>query len=250
MSCYPDLIEAYLDQELDPVQHAAVERHMAECPECSAIRARLSEQRAGIRAVAPYYRAPEGLERSIRDALRRAAASEPGRKPASREFFWRPLAIAASLLLALSVSWNLAGLRSHAPEVALSEAVLSDHLRSLLGTHLVDVASSDQHTVKPWFAGKLDFSPDVKDLDSEGFILQGGRIEYLADRPVAALVYRRRQHIINLFVWPAGAPRSEQFRVTRNGYNLLHWTDAAMTYWAVSDISRAELDRLRTLYQK
>jgi anti-sigma factor RsiW len=153
--------------------------------------------------------------------------------------------------LVASVTSNLVQLRHSAVENSVAESVVGDHIRSLIGTHLVDVPSSDQHTVKPWFAGKLDFSPDVKNFEAEGFPLVGGRIEYLAGRRVAALVYRRRQHLINVFTWPAGsASAGSGARLARNGYNLLQWTDGPMTYWAASDVSAVELDRLRDLYRR
>ena len=247
MNCSLDLIEAWLDEELDAAQQAAVEQHVAACPDCSQACARLRKQKAGIKAVAPYYSAPPELRQSIRTALQRLATKED--RPPMPAVPWRWLAIAASLLLVVSVSWNLIQLRPRAPETNLAENVLSDHIRSLLGTHLVDVVSSDQHTVKPWFAGKLDFSPPVKDLEAKGFPLAGGRIEYVAGRRVAALVYRRRQHVINVFIWPGGSSSASETGISRNGYNLLHWTDGAMTYWAVSDVSSAELDTLRTLFR-
>ncbi len=247
MTCSLDLIEAYLDEELDAAQHAAMEQHVTSCPSCSEAYARLRKQKAGIKAAAPYYNAPAELRRSIRNDLRRVAAHSA--KPAGVEVPWRWLAIAASLLLVVSVSLNVVQLRPRAVESDLAESVLSDHLRSLLASHLVDVASSDQHTVKPWFAGKLDFSPDVNDFEAQGFPLAGGRIEYLAGRRVAALVYHRRQHVINLFVWPEASAASAQASISHNGYNLLHWTSGAMTYWAVSDASAAELQRFRSLFK-
>jgi len=124
---------------------------------------------------------------------------------------------------------------------------LDDHIRSLISGHLADVPSSDRHTVKPWFAGKLDFSPEVKDLGAEGFPLAGGRVEYIAGRRVAALVYQRRQHVIDLFTWPETS-REGPLKISRNGYNALHWTARGMTYWAVSDVSAGDLEKLRELY--
>ena len=250
MNCSHDLIEAYVDEELDPGLRATVEEHFSNCPACSEAHARFREQQASIRSVAPYYTAPVQLQQSVREALQRAAGNEA---PAmARNAPWRYLAIAASILLAISVLWNV---RRPEPRTAendlVAQNVLSDHIRSLIGTHLLDVPSSDQHTVRPWFNGKLDFSPEVKDLASQGFPLIGGRLDYLADRTVAALVYRRRQHVINLFTWPSGSsPPVTESHFSRNGYNVVHWTNGAMTCWAVSDISIAELEQFKGLYEE
>jgi anti-sigma factor RsiW len=238
MTCSQNLIEAWMDEELTPAEAAALERHVAECSACAEISARLREQKTRIRADAPYYRAPADLRDSIRLALRRADTP-------SRERYWRALAIAACLLLAVSLTFN--ALRTSAAP-PLAEAVLDDHVRALIAGHAVDVPSSDRHTVKPWFAGKLDFSPDVRDLSAEGFPLTGGRVEYLAGRRVAALVYQRRQHIIDLFTWPESAGGSASF--VRNGYHVLHWNAGGMAYWAVSDVGIDELQKLRDLYAR
>lgn len=246
MNCSRDLIEAYLDDELNAAQHSAIEGHLATCPNCSETCARLRKQKASIKAAAPYYRPPPNLQRSVRDALRRVGPEKA--KPVS-QVPWRWLTIAASLLLAVSVSWNVAQLHPRSSEAEVAENVLSDHIRSLIGTRLVDVPSSDQHTVKPWFAGKLDFSPEVKDLEAQGFPLVGGRIEYLAGRRVAALVYHRRQHVITLFIWPDASSSGVDASISRNGYNLLRWTADPMTYWAVSDVSVSDLEKFRDLYR-
>ena len=161
---------------------------------------------------------------------------------------WRSLAIAASILLAVFAAWNLTLLRTRvAPRQLLAENVLSAHLRSLNGTHLLDVPSTDQHTVKPWFAGKLDFSPPVKEAD--GFPLLGGRIEYIEGHSAAALVYGRRAHIVNLFVWPSATSTPESSQ-TRNGYQMRTWSANGMTFWAVSDINQAELADFVALYRR
>jgi anti-sigma factor RsiW len=249
MNCSRDLIETYLDEELDPSLSASVKEHLSGCQTCSDAYSRFREQRAHIRSSAPYYTAPTQLERSIRAALRQAAATEP--KLTSNNLPWRWLAIAATILLAISVSWNM---RPSPQRVAgnnlVAQNILSDHIRSLIGTHLLDVPSSDQHTVKPWFNGKLDFSPEVKDFASQGFPLIGGRLDYLMDRPVAALVYGRRQHVINVFTWPAESASIADIQFSRNGYSAIHWAHGPMTFWAVSDISPTELAQFRDLYEK
>lgn len=198
----------------------------------------LSCQSCILRTHARYYEAPPGLEAKIRQSLRLE-----GSTPSN----WRWLAIAASLLLAASLTWNIALLRSRvAPRQLLAANVLSAHIRSLVGTHLLDVPSSDQHTVKPWFDGKLDFAPPVQDL--EGFPLLGGRLKYFEGHTAAALVYGRRKHTINLFTWPS-APTAEATQ-TRNGYNLQTWFSKGMTFWAVSDLNEAELGQFVSLYRK
>jgi anti-sigma factor RsiW len=249
MNCSHDLIEAYMDEELEPGPRAAVEEHLSNCSVCSEAYSRFREQKASIGSIAPYYTAPAQLQQSIRAALQRAAADE--RAAMGRNTPWRWLAIAATILLAISVSWNLRRPQPRTVESDLvAQNILSDHIRSLIGTHLLDVPSSDRHTVKPWFNGKLDFSPEVKDFASQGFPLIGGRLDYLTDRTMAALVYRRRQHIVNLFTWPADSAPATESHFSRNGYNVVHWTNGAMTYWAVSDIAIAELEQFKSLYEK
>jgi anti-sigma factor RsiW len=241
-----ELIEPYIDGELDANQAAAIAVHLETCDSCTAVNSRLQNLRAGIRAQAPYYTAPAHLEHRIRTGLRQAADRE---RPPQR--FTKPwLAIAASILLAVSLGLNVKLFQSlNSSRDNISQQVLSSHVRSLMGTHLVDVPSSDQHTVKPWFNGKLDFSPDVKDLTSRGYKLIGGRLEYLNNRSVAALVYQRRQHVINLFVWPATGSRDGDGTFRWNGYNGVRWTNAGMNYWAVSDLNSAELQQFANLYR-
>jgi anti-sigma factor RsiW len=240
-------IEAYLDGELAMSELAEVREHIDSCASCAALYRRLEKLRSDLRAQAPRYTAPLHLQQRIHVALQKAAKNEAPR----RALPWNWAAVAATVLLCASLGWNLALLRSRSPAGdSLAQEVLSSHVRSLIGTHLVDVPSSDQHTVRPWFNGKLDFSPEVKDFASQGFRLVGGRVDYLGDRAVAALIFQRRQHFINLFTWPSSSPApNEQSEVKRSGYNILHWTKDGMTYWAVSDLQRAELDQFAQIYK-
>jgi anti-sigma factor RsiW len=198
----------------------------------------LSCQSCIVQAHAPYYEAPPGLDQKIRQTLR------AGSYPPSP---WRPMAIAAILLLAASVAGNFALLRSRLdPRQLMAANVVAAHIRSLAGTHLLDVLSSDQHTVKPWFNGKLDFSPAVKDV--QDFPLLGGRLEYFEGHSAAALVYGRRNHVINLFTWPSATSATSAAH-TLNGYHILSWNHDGMAFWAVSDINETELRQFVSLYQ-
>lgn len=242
-----ELIHGYIDGELDLVRSLEMERHLHECVACAGIAERVRALRSGMSGSLPYFHPPAGFEGRIRAELR-AAAPKTSRAPNfGMRRHW--IGIAAALLVAAGVTWQVArtNLRSGDAEILAQEA-LASHVRSLMASHLTDVPSSDRHTVKPWFNGKLDFSPAVNDFADRGFPLVGGRLDYLDNRPVAALVYQRHKHVINLFVWPA--PREADSGVeasNQQGYNLLHWTKGHTAYWAVSDLNAHELQTFVTL---
>jgi mycothiol system anti-sigma-R factor len=241
MSCEDmhDLLHAYLDGELDLVRAVAMEQHLQACHACAQAYTQQRALRSAVQASALYYAAPESLQRRLQSALR--TASTPAAKPSL--FPWRWWSAAAAVALVVFMTWRLAAvLTGPAPDNFLIQELISSHVRALMVDHMTDVASTDQHTVKPWFEGKLDFSPPVYTLTEQGFALVGARLDYLANRPVAALVYQRQQHAINLFIWPAtpAAPRTAA-AVTRQGYNLTHWATADLTYWAISNLNQREL---------
>jgi len=247
MTCKSALpfIEPYLDGELDAAQKADIERHLNECTACMATYQRLSGLRNDLRAFAPHYDAPDHLRSRVLSSVRKAAVTPI--RPTAYRWPASAWAIAATVLLAFSAGWNVILLRSQR-SAGVAQEIVSSHVRSLMGDHLLDVPSTDQHNVKPWFNGKLDYAPDVKDFAAKGFPLAGGRVDYIDHRPVAALVYKRRQHTINLFVWPSDSPLKAP--EGENGYNLVVWNRAGMNYCAISDLNEAELRQFADLYQQ
>ncbi len=238
------LIHPYIDGELDPVRSLEIDRHLQICPACARTLAAIESLRSSIRAHAPYYDPPERLRRRLRSALRQ---DRPG-GILRRLNAWQWTSLAASLALVVVLNWRLWS-PEISPQRELFDDVVDAHIRSLMPDHLTDVVSSDQHTVKPWFNGRLDFSPPVKDLRSEGFPLVGGRLDYIDKRPVAALVYQRRKHVINLFIWPAAsrAPLAGENFATEQGYHVLSWAAAGMNCIAVSDLNPDELRKFVSL---
>jgi anti-sigma factor RsiW len=228
------ILDAYVDNELGPAEIAAVREHLDGCATCRHRLADLESLGRLVRRV-PYHTASEALRSRIA-----APHGRWGRSPS-------PLAWAAGLMLAVSLAGaglfvrSLPSRRSVEAARSLADALVDNHVRALMGEHLLDVASSDQHTVKPWFQGRLDFSPPVEDLASLGFPLIGGRVEYVAGRQAAALIYRRRQHTINLFVWPVSDRAGSTDVLSMRGFQMRHWTRGGMAFWAVSDLNDAEL---------
>jgi anti-sigma factor RsiW len=267
------LMDGYLDGELDPIASQTIEQHLRDCPNCDqAYKTNVSLIRA-IGNATPYYKAPAELRERIQSSLREEMAAPPMRnvapdaqplfprkQPGPRTVLFRTqwnwlslagLGLAAAIIFAAIIALNLVP-RWQRPgaDQFLATQLIASHVRSLMANHLSDVASSDQHTVKPWLDAKLDFAPPVVDLSSEGFPLVGGRLDYLDNRPVAALVYQRRKHFINLFVWPGetGAARPTM-AMSHQGYQLLHWADPDFNYWAVSDVNANDLQTFKQQFE-
>ena len=242
-----ELLNAYADGELDLLRSVEIEEHLKTCRACARAVGNIRALRAVIRSNDLSFPAPAGLHRRVLSSL-------PAKKEKSlaRVSFlaWPGLRWAYSFAgVALVAVVLTAILLNNSGTDRLAREVASSHVRSLMAGHLMDVASTDQHTVKPWFDGKLDFAPPVVDLADHGFPLVGGRLDYLHDRPVAALVYQRQKHFINLFIWPASGKRAPERPPSVNGYNLVHWDAAGMTCWAVSDLNGAELGDFADLFK-
>ena len=267
------LMDGYLDGELDPITNQTIEQHLRSCRNCEQA---YETHRALVRTIgsaAPYYKAPAELRERIQSSLREKVAERPTRnvvrdvrqvfrrnQPELRTTLWGTpwnwlglagLGVAAAIIFAAIITLNLVPrLQRPGADQFLATQLIASHVRSLMANHLTDVASSDQHTVKPWLDAKLDFAPPVVDLASEGFPLIGGRLDYLDNRPVAALVYQRRKHFINVFVWPGEAAATRPaMAMSHQGYQLLHWADPDFNYWAVSDVSANDLQTFKQQFE-
>jgi anti-sigma factor RsiW len=226
------LLQADVDGQLDIGDAAGLAAHLAQCVACRQRQAALLGLSARLRSEAPYHGAPAGLRRSI-EAQLGGAPKRPSRA------WWRfafPVGVGAAFAAVLV----FALIPEREDEMA--QSVVASHIRALQPGHLMDVVSTDRHTVKPWFDGRLDYAPPVKDLATQGFPLTGGRLDYLGGRPVAALDYRRAKHDIDLYVWPSpSVVNVSPAHGVRNGYNFIRWSQDNMVFWVVSDLNLSEL---------
>ena len=239
------LLDTYLDQELDPVRNLEIEEHLHGCATCAQNYGDRQMIRQSLKTESLYFKAPQQLEKRIQRSLRQAAKAEAPARWFSGSWLKMAAPLAVAALVVLMIVPYFAG---PSRDELLTQEVVASHIRSLMANHLADVPSTDQHTVKPWFNGKLDFSPPVSDLAGEGFPLIGGRLDYLNNRAVAALIYQRDKHLINVFVWPASAGQQlAPSNKTQQGYNVIRWTSSAMNFWVVSDLEPSQLAKFSEL---
>jgi anti-sigma factor RsiW len=230
------LLHAYVDGELDPAKVLELEAHLAENPAARAACERLRDMSAAVRAKVDYHVAPAAFAERIAASVALAPGAKPRRFALPR---WLP---AAAVIAGFAVlAWIAASaLMRPGEDERLAAEVLDAHVRATLAGRPFDVASSDQHTVKPWLSARLPFSPPVADLSAQGFELSGGRLDYVGGQRVAVLAYKRRQHLIDVFVWPSGA-RLREPRLARDGFNIERFARDGMEFWVVSDLNRNEL---------
>jgi anti-sigma factor RsiW len=242
------LIHGYVDGELGVSETMNLERHLPTCDACSQELKNLRKLRQAMKNPSLYFEMPEGLDKKIRSAIQKEQKSD--------QSFWsrfltlqRTAALVAAVVIAAFSFEFGSNLSGRVEPHGLVQEIISEHVRSLQAQHLLDVVSTDQHTVKPWFTGKLDFSPKVKDLKEQDFPLTGGRLDYLDGHTVAAIVYRHHGHVINLFTWPDQTPNRALRSESHQGFNLVQWTENGMEYWVISDLNSAELQQFIALYR-
>jgi anti-sigma factor RsiW len=236
------LIHSYLDGELDFPRRLEIDRHLDGCYACKRERHAWFDLRFAVREQVPYFSAPPSLAQRVRTMVREQTPQEPE----TVSLPWRWLAAGTAFALAVALTAILVSVPSHEP--LLAQEIVAGHVHSLMADHLTDMVWTDYKTIGPWFVERLGFAPPVEDLASQGFPLVGCRLDYVDGRRVAALVYQRRLHYINLFVWPSSDPRSEKvLQEKREGYNLLDWNQDGMTFWAVSDLANDEMQALARL---
>jgi anti-sigma factor (TIGR02949 family) len=246
MSCerVDTVLHGYFDNELDAIGAAEFERHLEQCSECVGALEALESLRSSMNRAQLYETAPPSLRKKVLAGLSAARPLSNVQAPTR----WRWFAIAASFLLFADAAWRVSSFyHGDSHDTVLVAEVVDAHLRSLQPGHLIDIVSSDQHTVKPWFDGKLDFAPPVRDFADRGFPLQGGRLDAIHGRAIAALVYGRRKHLVNVFIWPTSEPDTSSRAGSRQGYQWLDWRRGAMEFCAVSDTAPSDLEQLQRL---
>ncbi len=250
------MLDAYVDRELELSQSLELEKHLETCTECSERVRSLQALRLRLSQPDMRFNAPDGLRARVL-AIAENASKPSQSAPANRVTSMRPtrswgfrFGLIAATAAIVVTSFTFLFLRSRGKDTTLASELVAAHVRSLMVDHLVDVQSTDQHTVKPWFHGKLDFAPRVDDLAQAGYPLIGGRLDYISGRSVAVLVYQRRQHPINVFEWPSTSGAVRPHNRTASGYNMIEWNENGMEYWAVSDLNYNELAAFVDLLRK
>jgi anti-sigma factor RsiW len=254
------LLHAYSDGELDLIRTLEIEDHVKTCASCAQDLREQQTLRKGIRAANLYHRAPESLQARIIASANAARfrGSDPGSivtlpvRAQRRRPVLEWLAVAAAILIALALGIRvIPGILNARQGDLVAEELVASHIRSLQPGHLMDVVSTDQHTVKPWFDGKLDFAPPVRDLADQGYPLIGGRLDYVGDRNVAALVYQLRKHYVNVFVWPDDGQQAKSPQtVSKQGYNVVCRSNGGMRLCGVSDVSPDDLRRFMEIFSR
>jgi anti-sigma factor RsiW len=240
-----NLMPAYVDNELDSPDAIKVASHIAGCAACTDACEEAQALRIAVRDHATHYQAPSHLRHRIQTAIDKEKSAR--RKKPGLSWAWINFGVATAFSFAFALTL-VPYLAAPSASEQFDQELIADHYRSLMANHLIDIESSDRHTVKPWFTGKLDFSPPVHDLAQQGFPLIGGRLDYLNRQPAAALAYRHGKHLINLFVLPDRANKDTAVEArTRQGFQLVHWAQSGMAYWLVSDMSLQELIEFQRL---
>jgi anti-sigma factor RsiW len=243
------LLHAYIDGEIDAASTMELESQIEASPALRQEMERLSALHHVVQTRATRFNAPSRLSKSLRTALPRAQTDSI---PSGVPSWWRRLAIGATAAAAALLLWSLGStFLGREPHRVVIEEVVSAHIRSLMADHLTDFASAERHSVKPWLSNRLDFAPPVHEFASEGFVLLGARLDYIGGNPAAAIVYRYRQHIINVFVWPAPIRSDGSIELsTHRGYNVMHFESHGMSYGIVSDLNREDLHQLANLLRR
>jgi anti-sigma factor RsiW len=243
------LLHAFIDGELDAASTIELKAHVDASPALRQELTRLSALQSSVQTLASRYNAPPTLTRRLFAGL---PAPKPETITAGIPSWWRSLAIGATATAMALLAWNLSfRFLDRGNNPALLEEVVSGHVRSLMADHLTDLTSAERHSVKPWLSNRLDFAPPVHDFASEGFALLGGRLDYVDGKPAAAIVYRYRQHLINVFVWPSPESKDSPIRISNHrGYNSINFESGGMSYWTVSDLNSDDLRKLTTFLQQ